>query len=89
MKSLFYYLFGLFTALTLIVILFNNYADLYLDDYYIDLLYHDYKYIYLWFNTSITSIWIFLVLAFVYMLGRGTNHEKREPLLINKEKENE
>lgn len=89
MKSLFYYLFGLFTALTLIVILFNNYADFYLDGYYIDLLYRDYKYIYLWFNTSITSIWIFLVLTFVYMLGRGTNHEKKEPLLINKEKENE
>ena len=42
MKSLFYYLFGIMTALYAFVILFDLCAPIYLDDYYLDILYTKY-----------------------------------------------
>ena len=89
MKSLFYYLFGIMTALYAFVILFDLYAPVYLDDHYLDILYTKYAKDWYSINIMISSISLFFALAWVYTLGKGTNHEKKEPLLINKEEENE
>ena len=87
MKSLFYYLFGIISALYAFVVCFDLYAPIYLDDYYLDILYNNYAKEWYYTNVTISSISILFVLIWVFTLGKGTNHEKREPLLINKEKE--
>ena len=89
MKSLFYYLFGIMTALYAFVILFDLYAPVYLDDYYMDMLVQNYAQEWYYANFAVSVITIFFVLVWVYNMGRGTNHEKKEPLLINKEEKNE
>ena len=87
MKSLFYYLFGIISALYAFVVCFDLYAPIYLDDYYLGILYNNYAKEWYYTNVTISSISILFVLIWTFTLGKGTNHEKREPLLINKEKE--
>ena len=89
MKPLFYYLFGIITVLYAFVILFDLCAPVYLDDYYMDMLMQNYAQEWYYTNISVSAITIFFVLVWVYNMGRGTSHEKKEPLLINKEEENE
>ena len=89
MKSLFFYLFGIITALYAFVIAFNLYAPELMDDYWLD--YVAIHYPNLWYYGSLTTaiVFILFLIIFVYNLGKGTNHEKREPLLIkSKEEEN-
>ena len=88
MKPLFYYLFGIITALYAFVILFDLCAPVYLDNYYMDMLMQSYAQEWYYTNLAVSAITIFFVLVWVYNMGRGTNHEK-EPLLTNKEEENE
>lgn len=85
MKALFYYLFGILSVLLCEIHIFNSYADIYLDDYYIELLYNVYPTQLIYINTIVSVLWSIFAIIFVFMLGRGTNHEKREPLLIKKE----
>ena len=80
MKSLFYYLFGIMTALYVFIILFDLYAPIYLDDYYMDKLVIDYSNEWYYTNLSISAIILFFTMVWIYNLGRGTNHEKKEPL---------
>lgn len=87
MKSLFYYLFGIMTALYAFVILFDLYAPVYLDDYYMDMLVQNYAQEWYYTNLTVSAVTIFFTIVWIYNLGRGTNHEK-EPLLTKKE-ENE
>ena len=90
MKSLFFYLFGIITALYAFVIMFNLYAPELMDDYWLD--YVAIHYPDLWYYGSLTTaiVFILFLIIFVYNLEKGTNHEKREPLLIkSKEEENE
>lgn len=89
MKALFYYLFGWFSALYAFVILFNVYAPEFMDDYWLDYLAVNHPNAWYYGSLIISTILILFVLIFVYNLGKGTNHEKREPLLIKKEEENE
>lgn len=89
MKPLFYYLFGIMTALYAFVILFDLCAPIYLDDYYMDALVQNYAQEWYYTNIGVSAVSIFFVLVWIYNLGRGTNHEKKEPLLINKEEKNE
>ena len=51
MKSLFYFLFGIIIALYAFVICFDLYAPIYLDDYYIDILYTNYAKV--WYYTPL------------------------------------
>ena len=88
MKPLFYYLFGIMTALYAFVILFDLCAPVYLDDYYIDMLMQNYAQEWYYTNLTVSAVTIFFVIIWIYNLGRGANHEKKEPLLI-KEEENE
>lgn len=87
MKSLFYFLFGIMIALYAFVILFDLYAPVYLDNYYMDKLAVDYATEWYYTNISISIVSILFSIIWIYNLGKGTNHEK-EPLLTNKE-ENE
>lgn len=89
MKPLFYYLFGIMTALYAFVILFDLYAPVYLDDYYMDMLVQNYAQEWYYTNLAVSAVAIFFTIVWIYNLGRDTNHEKKEPLLINKEEENE
>ena len=89
MKSLFYYLFGIMTVLYAFIVLFDLYAPVFLDDYYIDTLVQNYAQEWYYTNLTVSAVTIFFVIVWIYNLGRGTNHEKKEPLLINKEEENE
>ena len=89
MKSLFYYLFGIMTALYAFIVLFDLYAPVYLDDYYIDTLVRNYAQEWHYINLTIAAITSLFAIIWIYNLGKGTNHEKKEPLLINKEEENE
>lgn len=88
MKSLFYFLFGIIITLYAFVVCFDLYAPVYLDNYYLDILYTKYAKEWYYGNIIVSSIFLFFTLVWVYMLGKGTNHEKKEPLLTNK-KENE
>lgn len=88
MKSLFYFLFGIIIALYAFVVCFDLYAPVYLDNYYLDILYTKYAKEWYYGNIIVSSVFLFFTLVWVYMLGKGTNHEKKEPLFINK-KENE
>ena len=88
MKSLFYYLFGIITVFYALIILFDLWAPIYLDDYYLDLLVTNYSKEWYYTNLAIASIMFIFIIIWVYNMGKGTNHEKKEPLLINKE-ENE
>ena len=85
MKALFYYLFGILSALLCGIHVFNSYADIYLDDYYVELLYNVYPTQLIYINTIVSVLWSIFAIIFVFMLGRSTNHEKREPLLIKEE----
>lgn len=88
MKSLFYYLFGIMTALYAFVILFDLCAPVYLDDYYMDMLVQNYAQEWYYTNLTVSAVTIFFTIVWIYNLGRGTNYRK-EPLLINKEEKNE
>ena len=89
MKQLFYFLFGIIVALYAFTILFDVCGPVYLDDYYLDKLVTNYSNEWYYANLSISAITLFFLIVWIYNLGRGTNHEKKEPLLINKEEENE
>ena len=43
MKVLFYCLWGLSSGILLFALLFNHYAEFYLDDFYVDLLFCEYS----------------------------------------------
>lgn len=86
MKTL-YFSFGAITMLFAIVILFNVYHAEFLDDYWINLLHNEYYEQWKRITYTIATLSIFSFIIWIYNLGKGT--DKKEPLLINKEKENE
>ena len=57
MKVLFYFLWGLSSVILLFALLFNHYAEFYLNDYYVDLLFREYSKQWAYINVGITSIW--------------------------------
>lgn len=89
MKSLFYYLFGIITMLYLITVSFDYFAPIYLDDYYLDLLVIKYSKEWYYGNLIIAITMCVFTIIWVYTLGRGTSHEKKEKLLTNDRKEEE
>lgn len=84
--KIFHFIYGFISAITLIALLFNNYADVVLDDYYVEKLYHDwYNY---WNGFNLTTNCLFAICSIIWVYTQGLNAAK-EPLLINKEEENE
>lgn len=89
MKTLFYYLFGWISALYAFTILFNLYGQEFIDDYWLDYMAVNYPKVWYYGSLTVATILIIFVLIFVFNLGKGTNHERRESSLIKKEEENE
>lgn len=86
MKSLFFYLFGIITALYAFVLLFNAYAPEFMDDYWLDYIAKHYSKVWYYGSFTIAFILILFTIIFVYNLGKGTSHGKKE-LLFKKEDE--
>lgn len=90
MKSLFYYFFGIITALYAFIVLFDFYAPEFIDDYWLDILCDKYAQEWYYSNITIAAIMILCTIVWVYNLGRSAKElEEKEPLLIKKEKDNE
>lgn len=87
MRALFYYLFGIITALFGFVITFKLCYKEVVDDYYIQLLHQQYMDEYLAISAGITSIFLVCTWVFIYNLGKGTNNDKREPLFKKEDEE--
>lgn len=83
MKALFFYLFGIISALYAFVILFNLYGPEFIDDYWLDYLVINYPNLWYYSSFTISCILILFIIVFVYNLGKGTNYERKEKLLID------
>ena len=83
MKNVFYYFFGIITALYTFAVLFALYAPEFIDDYWLDILYDKYAQEWYYFNITIGAIMILCLIIWAYNLGRGVIEPKeKEPLLI-------
>lgn len=67
MKILFYCLWGLGVITILVAILFNHYAEFYLNDYYANLLFNEYYKEWAYINVMITGIWLILTWIGLYL----------------------
>ena len=86
MKNVFYYFFGIITALYAFVVLFDIYAPEFIDDYWLDILYDKYAQGWYYSNITVGAVMILCTIIWVYNLGRGVRElEEKEPLLIKKE----
>ena len=86
MKNVFYYFFGIITALYAFVVLFDIYAPKFIDDYWLDILYDKYAQEWYYSNITVGAVMILCIIIWVYNLGRGVRElEEKEPLLIKKE----
>lgn len=77
------------TALYAFMVLFNQYSYEFLDDYWIEYIVKNHAKVWYYSNFIIAFIFILFVIIFVYNLGKGTNHERKEPLLINEDNQYE
>lgn len=71
MKFLFYSLWMLSTVVILITILFNHYAEFYLHESALDMLFNQYSKQWAYFNANITIIWSLLTCIGMFRIGRG------------------
>ena len=60
MKILYYFIWGFWSIIILLAILFNHYAEFYLDPYHIELLFNEYSKQWAITNAFITIIWAIL-----------------------------
>ena len=68
MKVLFYCLWGLSSGILLFALLFNHYAEFYLDDCCVDLLFREYSKQWAYTNATITTIWLIFSWIGVHLL---------------------
>ena len=73
MKVLFYCLWGLASGILLFALLFNHYAEFYLNDYYVDLLFREYSKQWAYFNAGITTIWLLFSWIGTYLIIKEDN----------------
>lgn len=60
MKVLFYCIWGLWTIIIFLSILFNHYAEFYLETCYVELLFNEYAKQWALANVFITIVWVIL-----------------------------
>lgn len=90
MKNVFYYFFGIMTALYAFMVLFDLYAPEFIDDYWLDILCSKYAQEWYYSNIIIAAIMILCTIIWVYNLGKSVKElEEKEPLLIKKEEDDE
>ena len=68
MKVVFYCLWGVCSVIILVSILFNHYAEFYLNDYCIDLLFNEYAKQWAYINVGITCIWLMFTWIGLHLL---------------------
>ena len=68
MKVLFYFIWGLSSVILLFALLFNHYAEFYLNDYYVDLLFCEYSKQWAYTNVGITIIWLLFSWIGAYLI---------------------
>lgn len=93
--KLFYYLYGAISILFLCVLTFDYFAYEVLDDYYIELLKHQYYHI--WEYTNLVITFAFVLFSIIWIYHQGVNsakeiakqYEEEEKLLNNKIEKNE
>lgn len=88
---MFYFLYGIISALFAVMVTFNHLAPEILDDYYIELLNNEYFHIWKYTNLTIASIFIICCIIWIYCQGMDAAKEiskqiEEEPL-INKSNE--
>ena len=74
MKILFYCIWGLWSVVILFAMLFNHYAEFYLEPYRIELLFNEYSKQWAITNAVITLVWIILT-----WIGMHHIYKKDEP----------
>ena len=74
MKILFYCIWGLWSAIILFAILFNHYAEFYLEFYRVELLFNEYTKQWALTNAAITLVWVLLT-----WIGLHLIYKKDEP----------
>ena len=90
MKNVFYYFFGIMTALYAFMVLFDLYAPEFIDDYWLDILCNKYAQEWYYSNIIIAAVMILCTIVWVYNLGRSAKElEEKEQLLIKKEEDDE
>ena len=68
MKFLFYCIWGIISIVELLSILFNHYAEFYLDEHYVHLLFHEYSKPWAYTNMGITTVWLLFTWMGLYLL---------------------
>ena len=71
MKILFYCLWGLCSVIIVVSIVFNHYAESYLNDYCINLLFNEYSKQWAYLNAGITCIWLIFTWIGLHLLFKG------------------
>lgn len=76
MKALFYFLFGIVCSLFAFVMLFDAYAPVYFDDYYLDIMYTKYAK-HWWYGTIIMSavFYTFIIIWLANLKNPKSNNE--------------
>ena len=65
----FYFIYGFISAITLTMLVFNNYADTFLDDYYIEKLYHEWYKMWNLINLTINMMFTICSIIWIYVQG--------------------
>lgn len=68
MKTIFYCLWALWTGIILLAVSFNHYAEYYLEQYYVELLFNECSKQWAIANAFITIVWVFLTFIGLYLI---------------------
>lgn len=74
MKILFYFIWGLSSLIILLAMVFNHYAEFYLEPYRVELLFNEYTKQWALTNAAITLVWVVLT-----WIGLHLIYKKDEP----------
>ena len=77
----FHFIYGFVSAVTLMAVIFCNYADWFLDDYYIEKLHHEWYN--LWNSINLTINILFAACSIIWVYLQGLNAKKE---LLKQEK---
>ena len=75
MKMIFYCLWGVWSIIILMAILFNHYAEFYLADEYVNLLFNEYSKLWAYINVGITIIWLIFSWIGLHLLYKSKRRE--------------
>ena len=77
MRILYYCIWGLWSVIILFAMLFNHYAEFYLEPYRIELLFNEYSKQWAITNAAITLVWVALTWMGIHLI-----YKKDEPSIL-------